>query len=121
MDAMLKDIGVSVSFPLSAPICKTPVDPFLGGRESILEESLGNPLDHVERQNLRGQMGHLYLGPQSKSRYVSPDFFARIGQEARLLCRFSNNPCLLFAGQRNQPFASAATAVHSRSRALLSA
>lgn len=34
-----------------------------------------------EQPDLSEELGHLYLGPQSKSRYVSPDFFAMISQE----------------------------------------
>jgi len=40
-----------------------------------------------------GFNGHLYLGPQSKSRYVSPDFFALISQEACLFQYGSWRPC----------------------------
>ena len=44
-----------------------------------------NDLQNDKEQDLSDELGHLYLGPQSKSRYVSPDFFAMISLEVGLL------------------------------------
>ena len=89
LDGMEKDIGVPASFPLFVSICKTASDPFLGLRGIVPEYCTGNDLNNGELQAPRSQLGHLYVGPQSKSRYVSAGFFAMISQEARLLCRTS--------------------------------
>jgi hypothetical protein len=78
---------MSASFPFFASICKTASYPFLGPRVIVPEDYTGNDLNNGELQDLRSQLGHLYVGPQSKSRYVSAGFFAMISQEARLLCR----------------------------------
>ncbi|CZR63089.1 uncharacterized protein PAC_12986 [Phialocephala subalpina] len=46
------------------------------------ETSTGS--DAINQNDVHGlsnNLGHLYIGPQSKSRYVSPDFFAMISQE----------------------------------------
>ncbi|KAF8860231.1 hypothetical protein BDZ45DRAFT_724757 [Acephala macrosclerotiorum] len=41
----------------------------------------GNAIDQGGINGLSNNLGHLYVGPQLKSRYVSPDFFAMISQE----------------------------------------
>ena len=76
LDGMRRDIGLTVPFTFSPPICKTAAYPFLGGRGNIPENGMGSSLNNGERQDIRDQIGHLRLGPQSKSRYISPDFFA---------------------------------------------
>lgn len=75
------------SFPFFTSICKTASYPFLGPRVIVPEDCTGNDLNNGELQDLKSQLGHLYVGPQSKSRYVSAGFFAMISQEARLLYR----------------------------------
>lgn len=46
---------------------------------------MSNASSNSEGQDISDELGHLYLGPQSKSRYVSPDYFAMISQEVCLL------------------------------------
>jgi hypothetical protein len=101
LDGMQKDIGASASFPLFCIYMQNGILLFLGPRVIVPEDCTGNDLNNGELQDLRSQLGHLYVGPQSKSRYVSAGFFAMISQEARLLCRTSVAFCSLFAGYRN--------------------
>ena len=53
-------------------------------------------LENGEVDDMSDELGHLYLGPQSKSRYISPDFFAMISQEVRLLNSLTVGPLLTF-------------------------
>jgi hypothetical protein len=46
---------------------------------------MSNASNNSEGKDISDELGHLYLVPQSKSRYVSPDFFAMISQEVRLI------------------------------------
>jgi hypothetical protein len=101
LDGMQKDIGASASFLLFCIYMQNGILLFLGPRVIVPEDCTGNDLNNGELQDLRSQLGHLYVGPQSKSRYVSAGFFAMISQEARLLCRTSVAFCSLFAGYRN--------------------
>src|SRR6266536_62772 len=60
------------------------------------EYGTSGALNNGEGQDLSDQLGHLYLGPQSKSRYVSPDFFAMVSQEVCLLYRLTVGSLLTF-------------------------
>ena len=60
------------------------------------EYGTSGALNNGEGQDLSDQLGHLYLGPQSKSRYVSPDFFAMVSQEVCLLYSLTVGSLLTF-------------------------
>ncbi|KAE9371804.1 hypothetical protein N431DRAFT_559228 [Stipitochalara longipes BDJ] len=49
--------------------------------ESTPKGGTADVLNNANSQDIGTQFGHLYLGPQSKSRYVSSTFFAVINQE----------------------------------------
>jgi hypothetical protein len=58
---------------------------FSDQRQSIHKDYTGDVLNYADSQDIQTQFGHLYLGPQSKCRYISSAFFAAINQEVLLL------------------------------------
>lgn len=80
---------VTLLYPSCINIQKGLVVTYSGQRRGISGGIMSNALNNSKGQDLSDELGHLYLGPQSKSRYVSSDFFALIGQEVRLLYSFS--------------------------------
>jgi hypothetical protein len=80
---------VSLLSPFCINIQKGLVVTYSGQNGGMSGGIMSNASNNSEGQDLSDELGHLYLGPQSKSRYVSPDFFAMISQEVRLLYSFS--------------------------------
>jgi hypothetical protein len=58
---------------------------FSDQRQSIHKDCTGDVLNYTDSQDIQTQFGHLYLGPQSKCRYISSAFFAAINQEVIVL------------------------------------